>query len=444
VAFAVLMCAPLPAAAQATVQFPVQFDFLAPGARSLALGGAFIAAADDATAAFTNPAGLAFIGRLEVSFEGRYRQVKTPYLAGGRVSGAITGRGPDTISTPVYARDTDSHFGPTYIALMFPVKARTTVTAYRHEVTAIDNAFFYSGAFQRSSFGGLTDDRGRDIPLGGTRSVRIANYGASAGYQIVEDKLAAGGGFSLYTFSLESRFARYGADLFGPVDTSIVSATATQDANDAAPGFNTGILWWPRRDLRFAATYRKGPRFTFQQDDRLLATGVEVVRSGQFKVPDVFGAGASWRAVNAEAGVLRLLADYDRVQYSQLKPDFINYQAIATKRESQLVIDDANEVHGGVEYRMLKWGKTAISRELVFRGGAWLDPDHSVRYIPNNPPDEVDPLLSAMLPGGSDVVHYTFGAGVEVTRWLNVSAAADLSSRAKYATISAEVIFPKK
>jgi long-chain fatty acid transport protein len=432
-----------PAAAQATVQFPVQFEFLAPGARSLALGGAFIAAADDATAAFTNPAGLAFIGRREVSFEGRYRRVDTPYLAGGRVSGLVTGRGPDTIPTPVYARDIDSRWAPTYFAFMLPLKANATITAYRHEVTAVDNSFFYEGAFKRSTFGGLTDDRGRDIPLGGTRTARIINYGVSVGYQVVPDKFAVGGGLSLYQFSLESRFARYGSDLFGPVDTSIVSARSSQDASDNAPGFNVGGLWWPRPAIRFGMTYRRSPRFSFRQDDNLLATGDEVVRNGRFKVPDTFGAGISWRAVNRAAGVLRVLVDYDRVQYSQLKTDFIDFQAIATKREAQLVLDDGNEVHGGIEFRMLQFRGQPLSKEVALRGGAWFDPNHTVRYVPNAVPDELDPLLSAMLPGASGKMHYTFGAGVNWSRWLNVSAAADLSSGAKHATVSAELIIPR-
>jgi hypothetical protein len=46
-------------------KFRFQFDFLNPGARSLALGSAFIAVADDATAAFTNPAGLTFLVKPE-------------------------------------------------------------------------------------------------------------------------------------------------------------------------------------------------------------------------------------------------------------------------------------------------------------------------------------------------------------------------------------------
>ena len=66
--------------AQNTAQLPLQFDFLPPGARSVGMGSAFIAAADDATAAFTNPAGLARLGRREISAELRFKRLETPFL----------------------------------------------------------------------------------------------------------------------------------------------------------------------------------------------------------------------------------------------------------------------------------------------------------------------------------------------------------------------------
>ena len=46
--------------------------FKNPGARSIGLGGAFAAIADDATAAFANPAGLVQILRTEISIELRF------------------------------------------------------------------------------------------------------------------------------------------------------------------------------------------------------------------------------------------------------------------------------------------------------------------------------------------------------------------------------------
>src|SRR3954470_14512763 len=70
-----------------TAQIPLQFDFLNPGARSLAMGSAFVAVADDATTAFTNPAGLTLSIRPEISAEIRFRQLDTPYLSSGRLSG---------------------------------------------------------------------------------------------------------------------------------------------------------------------------------------------------------------------------------------------------------------------------------------------------------------------------------------------------------------------
>ena len=46
-----------------------RFNLINPGARSLALGGAFISLADDATAAQANPAGLAFLRKWEAFAE---------------------------------------------------------------------------------------------------------------------------------------------------------------------------------------------------------------------------------------------------------------------------------------------------------------------------------------------------------------------------------------
>ena len=55
------------ATAQSTIEPPI----VNPGARSLGLGGAFVAVADDATAAWANPSGLMQLARPEISVEGR-------------------------------------------------------------------------------------------------------------------------------------------------------------------------------------------------------------------------------------------------------------------------------------------------------------------------------------------------------------------------------------
>lgn len=74
-----------------------EFSFSNPGARSMALGGAFAALADDATAAFANPAGLVQLLEPEVSVEGRHTSRQTPFVAGGRVTVVNTGLAADVL-----------------------------------------------------------------------------------------------------------------------------------------------------------------------------------------------------------------------------------------------------------------------------------------------------------------------------------------------------------
>ena len=222
------------ALAQTTAQIPLQFDFMNPGARSLSLGGAFIGAADDATAAFANPAGLAFLTTREASAEGRFRRVETRFFEGGRINGVPTGRGADTVDHPVYGTDVDRELGPAFLSFVMPFD-RITVAAYRHEVATIDNSFLSLGAFERVTFNGSTDDANRDTAIGGKRTIAIRNYGAAIAYK-VHDRLAVGGGVSVYTFDLRSDFARFGlvSDVFGDIDRNRIGATATQRGSDAS------------------------------------------------------------------------------------------------------------------------------------------------------------------------------------------------------------------
>lgn len=421
-----------PAAAQATAQLPLQFDFLNPGARSLALGGAFIGAADDATTAFANPAGLAALARLEISGEVRYRRLETPFLLGGRVSGTITGIAPDTVQGPIYSTDVDEHVSPAFFSFVLPLP-RVTLAAYVHELVRIDNTFFSEGAFQRAVFSGVPTDRVRELPIGGSREVTIRNYGGAAGVRL-HDRLSVGGGISLYTFDLRARFARYTfeSDIYSAPDTDIVTATADQDGDDIGFGVNVGALWTVAPPVRIGVSFRRGPRFDFTQHDVVRLNQVDLLRAGTFKVPDVFGVGLEWRLSQS----LRVLADYDRVQYAQLEQDFIEIQALASGRPDQLNVDNGNEVHAGVEYQFLQ-----APKPFALRAGAWLDPDHSVRYVPTPALDRLDLLYQATLPGGDDVVHYTFGGGIVLSPHIEVNAGADFSSRTTYVTASAVVRF---
>jgi long-chain fatty acid transport protein len=415
--------------AQTTAQFPMQFDFTSPGARSLAMGGAFVASADDASAAFINPAGLVFFGKLEASGELRYGTRETSFLAGGRVSGQITGRGLDTIPGPVYSHDDDSQTGLAFLSMMVPIGSNFVLTGYRNEVARVDNSFFSQGAFFRSTFGGITDDRSRELPIDGRRQVSITNWGAALGVKI-NDTFAVGGGASLYNFDLEAGFARHGVltDTFSPPDLSLVSSTATQESDDVALSFNGGVLWRPHPTLHAGASFRRGPSFDFVQHDQVFDSGFDLTRRGQFKVPDVVSAGVKWIPLQSER--LRVLMDYSHVYYGQLHEDFIRFQALASSRPDQLHIDDGNEFRAGAEYQL---GDKHI---VIPRVGLWRDPDHIVRYVSTPEHDTTDLFYEATLPGGEAVVHFTFGVGIVWSELFEVHVGSDLSSRSKLVTAS--------
>ena len=75
----VLLVAGRPGFAQSNIEANagIQFDFSNPGARSRAMGGAFLGLADDATAALANPAGLTQLAASEISVEGRLSEFTT-------------------------------------------------------------------------------------------------------------------------------------------------------------------------------------------------------------------------------------------------------------------------------------------------------------------------------------------------------------------------------
>src|SRR5664279_3177008 len=58
----------------------IPFNLASPGARSMGMGGAFLGLADDATAAYTNPAGLTQLVTPEISAEARHTEYSLPYV----------------------------------------------------------------------------------------------------------------------------------------------------------------------------------------------------------------------------------------------------------------------------------------------------------------------------------------------------------------------------
>jgi long-chain fatty acid transport protein len=415
-----------------TAQIPLQFDFLSPGARSLALGSAFIAVADDATAAFTNPAGLMFLIRPEVSAEFRYRRLETPFLSGGRISGVVTNIGQDTLEGARYAPSIDSAMRPYFLSGVFP-RRRWAVSAYRHELVRQENDFAANGTFQEVNFAGFVINNSRQRGLIGSRKITIDNYGGAVAYRF-NDALSAGIGVSIYRFNITSDFATYGHEdiIFGPIDFDDRSSTTTQRGPATNTGVNAGILWTIQPRIRVGAVFRQGTSFDFTQVDTVvgLPTTTEI---GRFQTPHVIGGGVRVEATER----LTFAVDYDRVAYSRLNQDYIMFQ-VPPSAVSRVGIPDGNEVHGGIEYVV-----TNVAHTPAIRAGAWYDPDHAVHYATDGTGSPEDVLLSAIFPGGESVVHYSAGVGLPLSSQFEFNAGADFTKQRQYVSFSIVARFGK-
>src|SRR5512146_1962466 len=92
------------------------FNFATPGARPMAMGGAFIGRATDASAAVTNPAGLTSLTRRQVYFE--FKDLYQPVARMNQYDSVLTGFG--SYTGPRVAV-------PSFFNLAWPVGPRFTV-----------------------------------------------------------------------------------------------------------------------------------------------------------------------------------------------------------------------------------------------------------------------------------------------------------------------------
>jgi hypothetical protein len=312
---------------------------LGSGARAFGMGGAFLARADDATAASWNPAGLSYLRVPEVSLAGN----RTLYR---RETGTTLGI------------DVDRFVGPTvdFAALTWPVRIRGLSGAIQ-------------GSFQRA------------VPYGGSLTVVRQR---TDGREAVQSTGEASGGFDVLTFGTGWRVTRnlrtgitvnrwfngYTQTLNRDVPDSN-RRTRVFDSDFGLKGWNLnlGLIWTPIEQLNLGAVF-KTP-FTGQVS--LARTRTDIPAGGgpaitnqyqsdalRLEFPATFGFGTSWRPRNA----LTLSSDFTRTYWSRawitnfftlpfvappqaFSPDFYPPLPFPSLDRPQ---GDADQIRFGVEY----------------------------------------------------------------------------------------------
>jgi long-subunit fatty acid transport protein len=474
-----LLAAPTLGRAQNTndVNAGIQFDFSLPGARSLAMGGAFVAVADDATAAYSNPAGLIVLSRPELSAEGRAWGFTTSSLSSGHAFGLPSRLGIDTVAG-VERRSFDSDAsGPSFFSFVYP-RGRWAVAVFAHQLTRfntrkqIQGPFFscsggYRGTNPQPPFCEL-DARAagvdREFPKQQNMDLNIRSAGASVAYRI-GDRLSLGVSGLVYGFEIDSRNRVFAArDELHYSEPSFafpenLELEATQAGTDRAFAFTLGLLWQASNRLSFGASYRQGPRFNFEMTTTIgdahpcvgakwtrwpdacaerLEPGLVAAWDGEnpFKVPDTWAVGLAFRPVET----LTLSFEYDRTQFSQLI-DELGDPARPSPQESEAVLqrielDDSNRFRFGLEY--LKLFKKRI---LALQLGAWYDPEHQMRFEADDPETGYPaPRWAVLFPRGENAWHLTAGVGFVFSEHLQLDSAFDWSDPTRTVSVSVVVM----
>jgi long-chain fatty acid transport protein len=419
----------------------VEFNFSNPGARSLAMAGAFTALGDDATAAYANPAGLMILLKPEVAGEFRRFTFATPYVDRGHPIGDVTNRGLDVISNlQSRATNTDAN-ALSFLSFSYPAP-RWAFAVYRHQLARFRTKVNSTAIF-------VTDRTGfvnRLFPTEGELGIDVVNYGASVATK-VGPNLLVGFGFSYYLGSLDGVQRRYthgipgnggtgiGED-FGPPlysDSNLINYTVER-GNDSAVGFNAGLIYKPSEHWSLGAVYRRGPSFDVQAARYFVRADRSSLlfksATSPLHIPDVFGAGLSMRPF---AGFV-VAVDIDHVRYSQLVRDIADLQTgsqIPDPQYLKYVVNDAIEFRLGGEYLIRR------SVPIALRLGAWRDPDHRIRYqaSPTNVSDE-QLFSSIAFQKGKDRIHIAGGAGIVFTNIGQIDLGVDVSSDTRTVSLS--------
>ena len=378
----------------------LEFNFSNPGARSLAMGGAFVGRADDASAAYANPAGLVELTEPEVSVEIR-NWTYTAKLGLPSVvdEGGFVPAGEGDLKTD----------GILFASYVYP-RDRWTVATYR---------FALAGYDLRNPQGGTLKT---DVVTYGVAGAFRFDNGLSLGVVLVRNELSVEMGAPSPFESLRSR-----------VDDSTIVG-------------NVGLLWRPNDRWSFGAVYREGPEFSLTSSPALAELLADQGVFFNFKVPDVAGIGFGWRPTSR----LVLNADLVRVSYSQTQEatGLGGIENLLLDRSfGRFTFEDADEVHFGMEYSF--WNAKGAP---AIRFGTWWDPAHKVRFLGGDDLDDTEFLpgvseasiaraLEERFDGGEDRLHVSAGFGVVIGRRFQLDAAVDVSDQTESVSVSTLVRF---
>ena len=465
----------------------LQLNFANPGGKSLAMGGAFVSLADDATAAFANPAGVPQLGAFEVGLSGKSFQFEPKLLTANFYVDS---------TKPGYAKRPYDEYNPSdsvtdaeFVSVAGPLTKDISFAVYRavnlrYRIDSANASAAGTGDY-RMFFINVDSADGLSIDEQGALDLKNEAYGLSLGARFGALSLGAGVTLNKFSFDMEGTAGeakhlyvvnrnRTGG-LFGPEQRVEVESDVTSGTE---LGWNVGFMWLidERSRLNIGGVYRKSPDFdidyvmkygtgaaatTYSCDGRT-GTVKDATQCGSFKLPDDYSVGISVQPVKS----LTLAFDVQRILYSQLNDSFVPvfaYTSCAEDVSLQQCLsptgkirraittgasDDATIPRFGAE-----WG-LGLSRTstLFLRAGYYREPAHETQIglledangdrVPEAPIDlKMLPISDAFREGtnngGEAQQHFSFGVGASLGRQFSIDVAADIGDTNRYFVVSA-------
>lgn len=399
VAAAALVTTPFARAQEVqTVVLRNSFDPRGSGARGLGMGGAFIAVADDGTAASFNPAGLAQLRRTEVALVGFTDKLTSSVTVPRR-------EGDETTSQSI------QHSAPDFLGVAIPFETLGhNLTVQLSYQRAVD--LFGQGSVTLIQNGSLDDIDPGLPPLSADFSERVTpeqsgafhTLSVSVGYQVTS-RLSLGASVNYWFGDWTARgnidfrllVPRPGSE--APLEMRLFDVEFNQQQSLRAFNLNLGfLLKYPHLSvggvtrLPFSGNYKLRERDTatdFLNRDEAgnpTPTPTEFEVASQLRWPRSAGVGAAFRPFRG----LTLAAEYTRSQWSRALisdvpggalltdrdpvdgagnpiPTFTNRNFFDLESAAKSVTRDTSEWRGGAEYLVLAHKLVVPLRVGIFR-----------------------------------------------------------------------------
>jgi len=331
-------------------------EFAGGGARALAMGGAFIALADDATAVEFNPAGLWQLRRPEIALQGIFSNEKRRDFLKDKSSDE---------GVEIFETNRDQYFIPSFASFVYPTQ---------HFVLGISE---FTNIYFDRQYSNFFKDRSTRTLIPVTTSERGENYGfgLTGATQLLSERLSVGA-------TLRYNVFRYEFDDGTPGGSDTFS--------DESPSFNVGLLWNAHRYFSLGAVYKSTQKLEGDFQDFKVDT----------KLPDTLGFGV---AITPNDD-LRILFDIDHIWWSKFDSDTTD----------SIDRDDVWRYHVGAEWAVGAWGETGV----FLRAGYLYEDSNALRSSDPDFKDiftNLDPISHYTFGIGFARQRYQIDLGVDLT-----------------------------